>query len=273
MSAPPVLQFALLASGSGGNVTLVEHGGTQLIIDAGLSARRTRARAAQVGADLSTLTGIILSHEHGDHIAGAGPLARHFGAPVYASRGTLAAGAPRLGRLGDVRPFEVGEAFRVGSVIVHPFRTPHDVADGCAFVFEAGGVRLGWCMDLGSVTTLVREKLRDCDALILEFNHDERLVREGTRPWPVKQRVLGDHGHLSNEAAAALLADVEHPGLQEIVVAHISRDHNTPDRPRKQIAEVVARRLGPPPRVTVASQDTPTTMFRLRPARAAVDPG
>ena len=166
----------------------------------------------------------------------------------------------------------MGEAFRVGSVTVHPFRTPHDVADGCAFVFEAGGVRLGWCMDLGSVTTLVREKLRDCDALILEFNHDERLVREGTRPWPVKQRVLGDHGHLSNEVATALLADVDHPGLRHIVVAHISRDHNTPDRPRQGIAHVVERRRGPPPHVTVASQDTPTAMIRLPGARAVVDP-
>ncbi len=269
MPASRALTVCLLASGSGGNATIVEWGATRLLVDAGLSARELVRRAEAMGFDLADFTGIVLSHEHGDHISAVGPLTRRFGLPVYASPGTFEGGERVLGRVPDARPFEVGVPLAFGELTVHPFRTPHDVADSCGFVFEAAGVRLGWCMDLGSVTTLVRERLRHCDGLILEFNHDERLVREGTRPWPVKQRILSAHGHLSNEVAAQLLADVDHPGLREIVVAHISRDHNSPDRPRRLIGAVTAARSqGAAPRVTVAAQHEPTPLISLTPHAA-----
>lgn len=263
MAADSELAFCLLASGSGGNATVVECGDVRLLVDAGLSGKRIVERAARVGYDLATFTAILLSHEHGDHISAAKTLARRFGLPVYATRGTAKAGERALRGVQDLRFFNIGEPLGFGPLTVHPYQTPHDVEEGSGFVFDSPAGRLGWAMDLGSVTTLVRERLRGCRGLILEFNHDEALVRSGTRPWPVKQRILGDHGHLSNEAAAALLAEVTHDGLTHVVAAHRSQDHNTPQRPAELMRRATATRRTPAPTLFTADQHEPTPVFRL----------
>ena len=223
------MRFCLLASGSAGNAVYVESGGTRLLVDGGLSGRELADRLGRVGADPASLAGIVVSHEHADHVLGVGVLARRYRLPVYIHPRTLEAAAPRLGRLDRVVPFRTGESFPVGSLRLRPFPVPHDAVRPVGFLLEGRGRRLGLATDMGFVPALVRERLRGCHALVLESNHDPDLLRKGPYTWPLKQRILGRNGHLSNQAAAALLRDLLHPGLQRVVLAHLSQVNNLPE--------------------------------------------
>jgi len=201
------IRLATLGSGSGGNATLVEGGGVRVLVDAGFSCRRLVQRLRFVGVDPASVDAILLTHEHGDHLAGAAAFAASFGAPIYCTRGTAAA----AGFAADgVTPVLVrdGEAFAIGTMQVRPFAVPHDAAETVGFVLEAGGVRAGYVTDLGHDPESVRSPLRGADLLVVESNHDVDLLRAGPYPEHVKARVLGRYGHLDNEASAAILADV-----------------------------------------------------------------
>ncbi len=218
------LRVCVLASGSSGNCIYVESPATALLIDAGISARETLRRLAAAGLDPAKLRAICVSHEHIDHVAGIVQLHKQLGVALYAN-GDTARGI----RGGDQLPWNLfadGSPFVVGDVEILPFPLPHDAYAPVGFVLRCGSARLGIATDLGMPTQLARERLRGCQTLVLEANHDETLVQNSFRPWSLKQRILGRQGHLSNETAAALLAEIAGDTLRQVFLAHLSRECN-----------------------------------------------
>ncbi|NCA82174.1 MAG: MBL fold metallo-hydrolase [Opitutae bacterium] len=221
------LRVCVLASGSSGNCIHVESATTALLIDAGISARETVRRMEAASLDPAKLRAICVSHEHTDHVAGLAQLHKKLGLMLYANGDTA-----RAVRGGEDLPwnlFSDGCPFAVGDVEILPFPLPHDAYAPVGFVLACGASRLGIATDLGMPTQLARERLRGCQTLVLEANHDEMLVNSSFRPWSLKQRILGRQGHLSNETAAALLADIAGDTLQQVFLAHLSRECNNLD--------------------------------------------
>ncbi len=236
------LQLCVLASGSSGNCVFVGSDKTRILIDAGLSGKATAARLREIGIDADDVDAICLTHEHEDHHASLSVLHRRHGAELYANAGTLEA----LGRNRKLAAlpwnvFTTGHAFGIGDLTVEPFRVPHDSYDPVGFAISRGSVRIGVATDMGMATELIRQRLRDCDALVVEANHDESLLQNSSRPWSLKQRIAGRQGHLSNAKAGALSLDVAGDSLQTVFLAHLSRDCNTPDLALQTVKEVLNR--------------------------------
>ena len=221
-------RFCVLASGSKGNALWVEAGDDVVLVDCGLSGKELKKRLAAAGLDPCRIKAVLVTHEHRDHILGAGVAARLLKKPLYINRSTWNRAAPTLGRIEPVF-FETGRRLVVGDLAIHPFSTSHDSADPVGFTFQSGDTRLGLATDLGIATALVKERLRGCQALILESNHDPQMLIDGPYPWDLKRRVRGRQGHLSNEDAALLLAELLHPGLSHVVLAHLSEVNNRPE--------------------------------------------
>jgi phosphoribosyl 1,2-cyclic phosphodiesterase len=245
------LSVCMLASGSRGNATYLSDGKTAILIDAGLSGVEIQRRMAAKGLDPQDLDAILVSHEHSDHIQGVGVLSRRFGLTVYISEETRQVSGTVLGRLTAVRPFTCGDGFRIGSLAVHPFSISHDAEDPAGFTIASNGIKIGVATDLGIVTGVVKSHLTACDILILEANHDTRMLIDGPYPWPLKQRIRGRSGHLSNEDTALLLESLHHEGLAHVILAHLSEENNTPD---KAIQTVTAGLNGARVKMHVATQ-------------------
>lgn len=253
------MRVCLLASGSKGNAIFVESDGVRLLIDAGLSAREIARRLALIDVCPDSLSAILVSHEHTDHGRGVGPMARRHGLAVFMQRETFEA-MPRLGALSQLNHFRCGETLEIGAIRVETFSLTHDVAQ-CGFVICSEEGRVGIATDLGIATRLVSQRLRQCRVLIIESNHDELMLRDGPYPWVLKQRVKSQHGHLSNEASAALLEQLLWPGLEAVFLAHLSETNNCP-----ALAESIARRVLDAetpcePRLVVGTQDEPSACF------------
>lgn len=221
------LSISVLASGSKGNSIYLESHGRALVIDAGLSARELMRRMALAGADPGKVEGILVSHEHSDHNRGVRALARRLRVPVLATSGTL----DRTELADDItcRVIRSGESSGLGPFSVLPFTLPHDAAEPVGFIIESDGIRVGLATDLGYCTALVAERLSGADAIIIESNHDLKMLLDGPYPWFLKQRVKSRMGHLSNASSAAVLADLTHPDLQHVILAHLSEVNNDPD--------------------------------------------
>lgn len=222
------MQTFSVQSGSNGNCIYVEAAGARLLFDAGVSGSCTARRMAERDRDIREVQGVIVSHDHIDHIQCAGILQRKFGIPIFVSKRTLAATGCRLGRLSDVRHFESGSTLEFGRVRVHTIRTPHDAADGVAFVVECEGRKLGILTDLGHPFPGLGLILEELDAAYLECNYDPYMLEHGTYAEPLKARIRGDGGHLSNNEAAALLKSCSRKRPRWIAVAHLSEDNNHP---------------------------------------------
>jgi len=233
------LSVCVLASGSRGNATYLYDGQTAILIDAGLSGVEIQRRMAARGLDPNSLDAILVSHEHTDHIQGVGVLSRRLGLTVYISEGTRQASQSALGKLPEVNLFSCGRAFPIGSLTVHPFTTSHDAEDPAGFTISGNGIKVGLATDLGIVTSLVQEHLQACEILILEANHDARMLIDGPYPWPLKQRIRGRSGHLSNDDAASLLETLQHDRLAHVILAHLSEENNTPEIARKTVRAIL----------------------------------
>lgn len=222
-----VLRICVLASGSSGNCIHVESATTALLMDAGISARETLRRMADANLDPAKLRAICVSHEHADHTAGIAQLHKRLDLKLYANSETARAvrGAEDL----DWNLFTNGCSFRIGDIEILPFPLPHDAYDPVGFILSCGTARIGIATDLGMPTQVARERLRGCQLVVLEANHDETLLHSSFRPWALKQRILGRQGHLSNETAAALLADIAGDTLRQVFLAHLSRECNNLD--------------------------------------------
>ena len=252
------MRIAVLASGSRGNAVAVEHRGTVVYFDSGLSGREHARRMEQSGLKCGSPAAIFLSHEHSDHLKGVGVLARRFQAPVYTSSGTAAAAETRLGRVPELVRMPNGDSVELGCLRISSFSVPHDAADPSGYVIQWDGGKLGIATDLGTAGPLVRARLSDCTALLLEFNHDLEMLWNGRYPWPLKQRIASATGHLSNEAAAELLSAVSHRELTTVVLAHLSEENNRPD-----LAVAAAREVLEGPRVQAGSQNRALTCIDL----------
>lgn len=262
------VQFTILGSGSGGNCAYLEAGETRLLIDAGFSGRQIRQRLAAIGRSPESLTGIIVTHEHSDHIQGLAVLAGKLGLPVYCNRLTREAIETALKTTLNFRVFQTGASFEVGEIGIDTFSVPHDAYDPVGFLLHTAAGRIGFLTDLGHATKLILERVRTANVLLLEANHDHGLLTEDTkRPWSVKQRILSRHGHLSNEAAAKVATEVMNAELKHLFLGHLSGDCNRPELAlgcvQKQMAAIGATHL----RVEVTCQETaaPTLVMAEEP--------
>lgn len=222
-------KICVLGSSSGGNSTFLGSETTRMLVDAGLSAREIARRLEAIGERLESIRAICVTHEHDDHKAALGTLHRRHGIGVYANSGTQSAieqAAKPPGIAWNV--FTNGAAFEIGDLRVEPFSVPHDAYDPVGFVVSCGRLRVGVVTDMGMPTTLIRERLKHCHALVLESNHDEKSLQDARRPWSLKQRIAGRQGHLSNAQAAELIKDIAGPELKAVFLAHLSSDCNTP---------------------------------------------
>jgi phosphoribosyl 1,2-cyclic phosphodiesterase len=262
------IQVCILGSGSAGNCTLVETESTCILVDAGLSARQITQRLATVGRALTDIHAILLTHEHGDHIRGLGVLCKQRAVPVYANRLTAEATAetctPAQGTRIPWHLFSNGNQFEVGDLSIESFSIPHDAQDPVGYVIRHGNRSVGVVTDLGHVTRLAAERVRSTDLLVMEANHDVKMLQEDTiRPWSTKQRILSRHGHLSNEAAASFAGEILSDRLQHLVLAHLSRDCNCPNLARDVVSTRLQQDGATHVSITVAHQDHPTALIAV----------
>jgi len=222
--------LTILGSGSAGNCALVETPKTRLLIDGGLSARQTVERLRACGINPIEIDGVLLTHEHGDHAGGLDVWCKNFHTPIYCNRMTAEALRRDQKIVKDWRLFVTGADFTIGDIAIETFPVPHDAVEPVGFVLHCGRSALGFLTDLGFATKLVHERMRAAHTVVIETNHDEKLLQADTkRPWSVKQRIMSRHGHLSNAAAAGVLADLLEGKLRRAVLGHLSRDCNSPD--------------------------------------------
>lgn len=250
------MDVAVLGSGSGGNATLIRGGGACVLVDAGLSAKQMELRMATFGISPADLDGILLTHEHVDHSAGLRVFLSKWKIPVYCNTAT-ARSLPYRDPSMDMRFFQTGAFFAIKDLRVKSFSVPHDASDPVGFRLEEGHSSFGVLTDLGYATRLVFDALREVRGLLIETNYDEALLQNDTkRPWSVKQRIASRHGHLSNTAAAQVVAQLEAPALEALVLCHLSRDCNTPDLATSTLEGRHTAR----PKIHCSTQNTPTEM-------------
>lgn len=262
-----MITLYVLGSGSRGNCFALESDGAALLIDAGFSAREIERRAQAAGFELERVVGIALTHEHGDHARGAPRLARQLGVPVLTAPGTWNRIAPTMEPTSH-RPLGVCARVELGPFAVEACATSHDAAEPLAIVVrDAWGVSLGIAYDLGRPTIALRYLLRELTGIVLEANHDEVQLRTSDYPPMVQRRIAGSSGHLSNRAAAQLLAELCHPGLATVVLAHLSDSCNTVAEARAAVARAL-RRTGFKGVLHVANQDQPLRPILVSPRQA-----
>lgn len=252
------MKFCVLASGSRGNAIWVEEGDLAILLDCGLSFKEFKRRADLAGLEIRKLGCVLVSHEHRDHISGLGPLTRALKIPALANRETSERAAPHVGKV-NWQIFSTGDRLDFGPLKVKTLPISHDTPDPVAFLIESAAGSLGLATDMGVPTGLVRQKLKGLAALILEFNHDFRLLMEGPYPWHLKQRVRSRVGHLANDVAAELAAELHHQDLKHLVLAHLSETNNSPDLAIKAAREAIGEALEP----EAAGQWDPSRIFEF----------
>lgn len=218
-----------LASGSKGNSLFVSWSNNSILIDAGLSGIEIERRLESKKLSPESLTAIIVTHEHSDHIRGVGILSRRYNIPVYINKNTYKA-ASNLGKLAGLELFECGSSFKIDSLKIAPFTISHDAVDPVGFTLEYKSKKIGIATDLGIATNLVKEHLKNCSFLYLEANHDPDMLINGPYPWHLKQRIKGRQGHLSNMDSKELLEELNNKDLKHVTLAHLSEENNTPEK-------------------------------------------
>ena len=256
-------QLTILGSGSSGNCAYLEAGETRMLIDAGLSLRQIRERLAGIGRAPEGLSGVIITHEHTDHINGLTALCAKIKVPIFCNRLTQEASYSQLKTQFDCRIFSTGASFEVGDVMVDSFSIPHDASDPVGFLLHAAGVRIGFLTDLGHATKLALQRVRTANVLVLETNHDLKMLQESGRPWSLKQRIASRHGHLSNEEAADAAEEIMSAGLRHLYLGHLSRECNRPELARQVICERLDRIRANHVQVELTSQRIPCPTLNL----------
>ena len=252
------LQIASLGSGSSGNSLIVRSQQTTLLLDCGFTLKETVARMQTLGVSPASLDAILISHEHGDHTKGLGPIARKFNLPVWMTYGTWRAARDK--KINRVHQFHAHEEFSIGDISLDPFPTPHDAAESCQFVFGAGGRRFVCLTDLGACTSHVMSKVQGVDALVLESNYDPEMLRQGPYPPSLQARISSNWGHLANQQAGELLAELDHSNLQRVFLGHLSERNNTDDTALGTVREYVP---GQQERISVLQQHSCSDWYTL----------
>jgi len=254
------LYFSVLASGSSGNSVFIKNEETKILIDSGLSGIEIEKRLALIGEDAKNLKAIIISHEHTDHIKGAGILSRRYKIPVYGNKKTMEASESCIKKTFETCFFESGLPFFIDKMRINPFSISHDAADPCGFTIKAGISKLGIATDLGFGTALVKTRLKNCTGLVLEANHDPFLLATGPYPWSLKQRIKGRSGHLSNEDARDLLGEIADSELKNIILGHLSKENNCPDKAIFTVSQALKNLKS---QLLNACEEKPTQVFKI----------
>jgi phosphoribosyl 1,2-cyclic phosphodiesterase len=265
-------RLTILGSGSSGNCAYVETDDTRLLIDAGFSLRQIRQRLALIGRTPENLHGILITHEHSDHVQGLAQLSEKLRIPVYCNRPTREAIEFQLRLQLECRMFTTGSTFEIGDVVVETFSVPHDAQDPVGFLLKTEGGNIGFLTDLGHATKSVLDRVRRANVLVLESNHDIKMLQDCPhRPWSLKQRILSRHGHLSNEAAAAAAQEIMSADLRQLYLGHLSRECNRPELAFKVMGERLQQIGATHVRVEVTSQKDPcpTLSLEARPSTTA----
>jgi phosphoribosyl 1,2-cyclic phosphodiesterase len=257
-----LLRFSLLGSGSSGNAALIVSGRAKILIDDGFSFKQLLARTAEIGESLDGLDAVFVTHEHQDHVAGIGVLARRMDVPIFMTPQTYAGLPPSLGTVRRIEVFEGGDAINVGDLEVRSFSVSHDAADPVSYSVHHGAAKLGFATDFGHSSHLVRTRLAGSHALVLESNYCPDMLRRGGYPPQVQQRIRSRSGHLSNQDMSSLLSELLHEALRTVVLVHISENNNTPELVHAMASQVVKHRAI---EVFVAAQDRPTRLFEVVP--------
>lgn len=234
------MRFASLGSGSKGNALLVSAGKTRVLLDCGFGLSDSIARLARLGVLPEQLAGILVTHEHGDHIGGVARLARKFNLPVWLTYGTLCSQPKAFAGIAQLYEIDPHQAFAVQDIEVLPYPVPHDAAEPVQYVFGDGARRLGVLTDAGCGTPHIEAMLDGCHALLLECNHDAGMLQKGDYPYRLKQRVAGRFGHLSNDESAGLLGRLDTSHLQHLIAAHLSEQNNTPELAVKALCAAIS---------------------------------
>lgn len=238
------MRLCSIASGSSGNCVYVGSDATHLLMDVGISGKRTEAGLNALGLSMRDIDGICITHEHADHISGLGAIARKYGLPIYATAGTIAAirESASLGKIDEALFHAIvpDERFTVKDITVYPMRISHDAADPVAYRMSHDGKKIGVITDLGCYSDYTVACLQGLDFLYLEANHDVRMLEAGPYPYYLKRRILGERGHLSNEAAGRLLGLLMHDKLQAVALGHLSKENNLPELAYESVRVEVA---------------------------------
>lgn len=228
-----MFQTSVLASGSKGNSILVRSAETAILVDAGLAGKTIFAALESLRIPKESIKAILVSHEHSDHSKGAGIIARALKIPIYMNEGTYEGCAEKLGKLPQAPIFfETGSTFEIRDLVVHSFTSSHDAIESCNFTIRKGEDeerKLGVATDLGYATRLTVNRLKGCTTLVLESNHDEEMLLNGSYDWALKQRVKSSVGHLSNAQAVDLVKQIMHHNLDNLILAHLSEENNCPE--------------------------------------------
>ncbi len=262
-----MIRVAALGSGSSGNSLVVQSGKTTLLIDCGFTMKETIARMNGLGITPGDIDAVLISHEHGDHTKGAGPLSRKFALPVWCTHGTYQ--GARDNRFASVRLFHAHEPFVIGDLEIDPFPTPHDAAESCQFVFKADGVSFANLTDLGACTQHVKGKLCGVNGLVIECNYDNDMLANGPYPPSLQARIRSGYGHLGNDQAAQLLEQLDHPDLQAILLGHLSEQNNSDAIALKTVTESLESK---PERVTVLAQHCASQWFSIVASQVITEP-
>jgi len=279
------VSFTILGSGSAGNCAYVETAEARILVDAGFSPLQIRKRLATIGKTPENLSAILITHEHSDHIAGILGLADKFQIPVYCNRGTQdgtiwalktkwdskkkpafegADGTAHLKAKIDWHLFDTGGSFEIGDVGIETFSIPHDAQDPVGYILRTASGNIGFATDLGHVTKLVLDRIRTANVLVLESNHDVKMLQDcPRRSWALKQRILGRHGHISNATAADTVAQVMSAGLKQLYLAHLSRECNKPELAQHVMAEPLHHIGATHVQMQIAAQDVPCATLSL----------
>ena len=252
------MELHTLASGSSGNAALLSRDGTHILLDTGISCRRIKNALQQLGLTPEDLSAIFITHCHSDHISGLNTIVKHWDVPIYASVGTCRQLDYRIAGIGKrLRTLSMEETVSMGSISATAFPTAHDAPGACGYRFDDAG----FLTDTGYITDAAAEVLSGVPLLVLEANHDVEMLRSGPYPYYLKQRILGNQGHLSNEAAAEFARSCAENGTREIVLAHLSRENNTPVIARDAVARALTL-LDTPPVLSVAPRDEISRCYR-----------
>jgi phosphoribosyl 1,2-cyclic phosphodiesterase len=257
------MRFSVLASGSGGNACYIETAKSKILIDAGLSCSELIRRLQLISVKPEGLDALVITHEHSDHIKGAGPLARRFDIPVYINSPTLNKSIRTLGNLSRTVPFHPGQSITINDLLIETFTKCHDAVDPIGLIISSDGARLGLVTDLGRSTRLVEDRLQGCQAIIIEFNHDEKMLEEGPYPLALKRRIKGSDGHLSNKQARKLLKAVSHENLNLVILAHVSKVNNLPEKAIREAKDVLTECRLDQTKILLSQQDYPVSMVEL----------
>ncbi len=262
------VQFCSLASGSSGNCHFITDNESHVLIDAGLSGKQIQGKLQEINVDPNRLTAILISHEHSDHIQGAGILSRRFNIPIYANEGTWLGMESKLGKLSpdNIKVFTTATRFNVGEIQIKPYSISHDANEPVGFCLEGQGIKISIATDLGHMTEEITTEIKDSHLVVLESNHDVEMLKVGSYPYYLKRRILSNEGHLSNDAAGYAIVDLVKHNVKNVLLAHLSKENNFPELAMatvKNILELNQISIGKDLVLDLAHRDRISTMYQF----------